>query len=182
MGGEAMAIDILIDKLTPCLEETATSKLLQTTFEIVNRKDLDCLKTQGWLFDWEEENRQADSLIYKLMLKGSTEIQGLLSAKIFKGLVYVSLAESAPHNRIDKQYSGVGGHLFAIAIKLSASLGFGGYVCMNAKNEKLVEHYQNKLNANRVYTRFHEYRMEISEDEAQRILAEYTMEGDLNVK
>jgi hypothetical protein len=99
-----------------------------------------------------------------------------------KGLVFVRLVESAPHNRINKEYSGVGGHLFAIAIKLSVSLGFGGYVCMDAKDMNLVKHYTEKLGANRMHTRNHEYRMDIDEVQAQKILEEYTLEGDLDVK
>ena len=93
------------------------------------------------------------------------------------------LVESAPHNRgITKQYEGVGGHLFAIAMKLSMVNGFGGYVFFEAKNMELVEHYADMLGASRVPTRIHEYRMEVLEEVAQSIMAKYTLEGDLNVE
>ena len=177
-----MGIDILIDKLTPCLERISTGELLPTVFSLAEEKELIELKTKGWLFDWQEEYNYQERLIYKLLLKDDNIIQGLLSAEIMRGLVFIRLVESAPHNRINKEYSGVGGHLFAIAIKLSLSLGFGGYVCMDAKNMELVEHYIEKLGANRIYTRSHEYRMEIEEIQAQKILEKYTLEGDLNVK
>jgi len=93
------------------------------------------------------------------------------------------LAESAPHNRgKGKQYEGVGGHLFAIAIKLSMVNGFDGYVFFNAKNMKLVKHYSETLGATEVPTRVHEYRMEVLEEVAKNVINKYTLEGDLNVK
>jgi hypothetical protein len=108
---------------------------------------------------------------------------GLVATEVIRGAVYIHLIESAPHNRGEKKLNdGVGGHLFAIAIKLSIANGFDGYVFFEAKNLELVEHYSNMLGATRVPTRFHEYRMEILEEQAQRIIEKYTLEGDLNVK
>jgi len=122
-----MKIDIIIDKLTPCLEETA--------------------------------------------------------AEVGRGAVFVHIAESAPHNLgSNKQYKGVGGHLFAIAMKLSLVNGFGGYIYFDAKNIELVEHYKESIGANRLLTRFHEYRMEVLEEKAQEVIEKYTLEGDLDVK
>jgi hypothetical protein len=93
------------------------------------------------------------------------------------------LAESAPHNRgFEKKYVGVGGHLFAIAMKLSLTNGFGGYIFMDAKNQELVDHYMDKIGARRVATRFHEHRLEVMEDTARAIIDKYTLEGDLYVE
>ncbi len=75
-----------------------------------------------------------------------------------------------------------GGHLFAIAIKLSIVNGFGGYIFFDAKNTELVEHYSSSIGAAMVNTRFHEYRMEISEYNARKVIDAYTLEGDLNVE
>ena len=72
--------------------------------------------------------------------------------------------------------------MFAIAIKLSFAMGFGGYVFFDAKNLDLVAHYSEKFKAAPVATRFHEYRMEIDESNAQKLLENYTLEGDLNVQ
>ena len=117
------------------------------------------------------------------MVKDDSTIQGLISAEVIRGAVYIHLIESAPHNRGEnKQYEGVGGHLFAIAIKLSMVNGFDGYIFFEAKNLELVQHYIEMLGATRLPTRFHEYRMEVSEEQAQKIIEEYTLEGDLNVK
>jgi len=116
-------------------------------------------------------------------VKGDDAIQGLIAAEVVLGAVYVRLAESAPHNLgDDKRYKGVGGHLFAIAIKLSLVNGFGGYVFFDAKNLELVNHYKEIFHAESVSTRYHDYRLEISEYYAQEIIDQYTLEGDLDVK
>ena len=176
-----MGIDIIIDKLTPCLERVSTGEALPTVFALAENKDFADL--QGWNFDWQKENSVKERIIYKLLLKDDEVIQGLLSVEIMRGLVFVRLVESAPRNLgKSKEYVGVGGHLFAIAVKLSSSLGFGGYVCMDVKNIDLAEHYQKELGAKRVATRSHDYRMEIEEPQAQKIIEKYTLEGDLNVK
>jgi len=80
------------------------------------------------------------------------------------------------------KFEGVGGHLFAIAIKLSNAMGFSGYVFFDAKNMKLVDHYAKSFGARRVMARVHVYRMDIDEINAQKLLENYTLEGDLNVR
>jgi len=181
-GVKLMKIDILIDKLTPCLIEKSTGNVLQTVFSIVSEDDISDLKKKGWLFDWTDEALRKTN-IYKLMIKDDVVTQGLISAEVVRGAVYVHLAESAPHNRQpNKKYDGVGGHLFAIAMKLSVSNGFGGYIFMDAKNQELVNHYIDMLGARRVSTRFHEHRLEVTEENAQKVIEMYTLEGDLNVK
>jgi len=177
-----MSIDLIIDKLTPCLEEVSTGKIFQTTFSIAEIEELDGLQEKGWNFDWTD-NELSRYNIYKLQLKDDDIIQGLVAAEVVRGAVYIRLAESAPHNiGKNKKYSGVGGHLFAIAIKLSNAMGFNGYVFFDAKNMKLVNHYSEKFGASRVMARIHVYRMEIVEQRAQKLLEKYTLEGDLNVR
>ena len=52
------------------------------------------------------------------------------------------------HNKLfkKKEYSGIGGHLFAEAVKESMEQGFDGYVYFKAKTD-LIEHYQKELGA-----------------------------------
>jgi len=177
-----MSIDVIIDKLTPCLEEISTGNIFQTTFSIAEVEELDGLQTEGWNFDWADSELSRYN-IYKLQLKDDEVIQGLVAAEVIRGAVYIRLAESAPHNLGEnKKFEGVGGHLFAIAIKLSNAMGFNGYVFFDAKNMKLVDHYTKKFGANRVMARVHVYRMEIVEANAQKLLEQYTLEGDLNVR
>jgi len=177
-----MKLDIIIDKLTPCLEEVSTGKILQTTFSIATDSDVSDLVTKGWLFNWTDEAlRKAN--IYKLLVEGSDTIQGLVAAEVVKGAVYVHIVESAPYNRgTNKQYIGVGGHLFAIAIKLSVANGFNGYIYFEAKNLELAEHYADMIGATRIPSRIHEYRMEVLEETAIKVINAYTLEGDLNVE
>ncbi|MCL2628345.1 MAG: hypothetical protein FWD44_06600 [Oscillospiraceae bacterium] len=177
-----MSIDVIIDKLTPCLEEVSTGDIYQTTFSTTEIEELDDLQAKGWNFDWTD-NELSRYNIYKLQLKDDDIIQGLVAAEVVRGAVHIRLTESAPHNiGKDKKYIGVGGHLFAIAIKLSNAMGFNGYVFFDAKNMKLVDHYTESFGANRIPTRVHIYRMEINEINAQELLEKYTLEGDLNVR
>ena len=177
-----MRLDIIIDKLTPCLEEVSTGKVLQTTSSVATDSDVSNLSKKGWLFDWSDESlRKAN--IYKLLIKGDDTIQGLVATEVIKGAVYAHIVESAPHNRgANKQYVGVGGHLFAIAIKLSVVNGFNGYIFFEAKNLELAEHYSDMIGAIRVPSRIHEYRMEVLEETAMKVIDAYTLEGDLNVE
>jgi len=177
-----MKIDVHIDKLTPCLVEVSSGLELQTVFSVARTDEISGLSKSGWLFDWTADELRSTN-IYKLLIKDDDTIQGLVSAEVIRGAVFVHLVESAPHNRgKGKRYEGVGGHLFAIAMKLSMVNGFGGYIFFDAKNTQLVKHYSDMLGATRVPTRVHDHRMEVLEEVAQSIINKYTLEGDLNVE
>ena len=177
-----MQIEIIIDKLTPCLVEISTGRIIQTTFSLAKPEEICNLQSVGWNFDWADREL-ARCNIYKLQLKDDDIIQGLVATEFFRGAVYISLAESAPHNQLpNKKYDGVGGHLFAIAIRLSIAVDCGGYVFFDAKNKELVAHYADKFGANLLGARIHQYRMEIDVDAAQKLIEKYTLEGDLNVR
>ena len=53
-----------------------------------------------------------------------------------------------PHNKnyVKKEYEGIGGHLFAEAIRQSYDAGFDGFIVFVAKN-KLVDYYKKVLGA-----------------------------------
>ena len=152
--------------------------MLTTIFKLATDSDVRDLQAKGWLFDWS--NLEIENVnIYKLLIEGNVEIQGLVATKVMTGSVYVALVESAPHNLGEnKKYIGVGGHLFAIAIKLSYKNDFGGFVHFDTKNLQLVEHYTKLLGAKHIGG-FHEYRMIVDVDEAKNVLDEYTLKGDL---
>ena len=177
-----MHVDVVIDRLPPCLIDIATGQIYQTTFSVANASEICDLQQKGWNFDWTHKDL-AYCNIYKLQAENDDEIQGLVAAEVVRGAVYIHLAESAPHNQPpEKKYDGVGGHLFAIAVKLSLAMGFGGYVYFEAKNQALADHYLNILGARLLRTRIHDYRMEIDEESAQILIDKYTLEGDLNVR
>jgi hypothetical protein len=95
--GQKMKIDILIDKLTPCLVEAATGETVQTTFALATNEDVSNLKKKGWLFNWWDKSLSRAN-IYKLLVKGDDTIQGLVAMELERGTVHVHIAESAPHN------------------------------------------------------------------------------------
>ena len=49
-----MSIDVIIDKLTPCLVEVSTGKEVQTVFSLVTEKEITGLNKKGWFFDWTD--------------------------------------------------------------------------------------------------------------------------------
>ena len=175
-------MDVPIDTFTPCLENAKTGEIFETFFTKAEKRDLAKLRNKGWNFDWESSQLN-NSEIYKLMIKNNGQIQGLVAVRDFPrdNAVYVDIAESAPHNMGKaKIYNGVGGHLFAVAAKRSMDLGYGGFLFMDAKNMKLVEHYRNTLGA--VFIGMpHKYRMAIDENTAQKLILKYTLqEGKQN--
>ncbi len=168
-------MNLVIDKFTPCLEDTQTGELVSTVYKKVNEEELSGLK--GWSFNWRGQDL-AETEIYKLCLSDDDTIQGLVAVTDCKRdmAVYVNLAESAPHNLGEgKRFSGVGGHLFAIAAQISLEKNYGGFLFMDAKNAELVKHYSQTLGAV-LLGRPHPYRMFIDEESAARLLDTYTFE------
>lgn len=176
LGGDNMRVDIEIDQFTPCLLERSTGNLVDTTYQIASKSELAQLKKQGWRFNWQHKSLK-NSDIYKLCVKGSSETQGLIAIedKPSSSAFHISLAESAPWNKgREKQFEGVGGHLFAIAAQKSLEAGYGGFIYFEAKNMELVKHYHEKFGAQLIGMP-HEYSMIIEENEAQALLSAYTL-------
>lgn len=175
--GDGVGIDIEIDRFTPCLLDTETNELVETEYKLATAAELKGLKAKGWLFNWRGKDL-SDSEIYKLTIQGDDEIQGLVAIEPREdNLAYhLSLAESAPKNRIGRRYEGVGGHLFAIAAQKSMEAGYGGFIFFEAKNTQLVNHYQTRFGATWV-GRPHDYSMIIDEMAAQELLDSYTLNG-----
>lgn len=142
-------VDVLIDDLTLCLVHSENGEEYDTVFESLTKKDLSKLTpSEGWTnFNWKTEFNAPGRHVIKLMVKGSDQIEGLISYEIAQGYVSINLVESAPRNvGKNKLFIGVGAHLFAIACKLSFDLGFDGVVSFIAKTN-LIEHYREKLGA-----------------------------------
>ncbi len=178
IGSGAVGMDIEIDKLTPCLAERVTGKIVDTRYSKAEPQELKALKKKGWNFNWNASDLR-DTTVYKLMLDNDDAIQGLVAITDMPNdySIHLKLAESAPHNLgTDKKYEGVGGHLFAIAAKESLEKGYGGFLFFEAKNVDLVNHYQ-KAFGGRVIGGVHQYRMIIDEDAAARLLKKYTLNG-----
>ena len=171
-----MYSDVEIDLFTPCLIETKTGAVVETEYMLAATNELIGLKKQGWNFNWTAKDL-TECEIYKLTVAGDNKIQGLIALEDFvkDKAVYVKIAENAPANIGEsRQYKGVGGHLFAIAAKISIAKSYGGFLFMDAKNAKLVEHYEKSLGAT-FLGQIHPYRMYINEKAAQQILSSYTL-------
>src|SRR4051812_19645901 len=96
-----MAKQFFIDKITECIEDTATGKIYQTDMLLVDKADLkDVLKKNGWDFPWKSYLKIPGRLIYKLVITGDPQqvIQGLVSLEIKEDFIEMHHIENALHN------------------------------------------------------------------------------------
>lgn len=174
-----------IDELVPCLRDVKTGQLVDTTVSrVYNRSELKGYnKKNGWYVDWSRTPKDVE--IYKVCVKGDTEIQGLLGIRCDDDhkAVYLHWGVVAPHNNPQllngqpKKYSGVGGHLAAIAAERSIESGYGGAMYGFAANKDLVKMYCEKYNAEHLPIE-HPYEVFYSEKAARDILKVYDYEWD----
>lgn len=174
-------INVAIDEFTPCIKDTRTGDILETEVIRIKRKSFlkKFNKKNGWYTNWEkllDENE-----VYALVLKGSVDIQGLVAVADKKeyDAVYISWMCVAPENNEliveQKKYSGVGGHLFAIAMDKSVQYGHEGAVTGFAANMELVKHYCNMFQAEHI-AMLHEYQIFIDEENAAKVMEVYDYE------
>lgn len=162
-----MEVDVFIDELTNCLVERSTGKVVDTEYHLVtnsyNKKDY-C----SWKFDWSIPQKN-DFQVYELLVTGDDTVQGRIALRIDGGVANVDIVESAPHNfGSNGKYIGVGGHLFAIACKISIDNDCNGLVAFTSKTD-LVEYYQKTLGAKVLFDR----RMYLDENAAMVLLSKY---------
>lgn len=162
----------IIDKITDCIEEKATSRTFPTILQSTKEEISKIHKKDGWFFNWKTEYREANHQVYKLVLIGNPQIQGLISLEPIKSQQYIELhlIESAPHNYgSQKQFAGVPANLVAFACKMSFELGFDGFVAFTAKT-KFINHYIEMLGAQLLYGY---NRMGIFTEEARKLVNSY---------
>ena len=174
-------INIQIDEIVPCLKDTVTGEMKETVvFKIESRSYLKQYTEQnGWQINWIE--LPADVEVYELALKDTKEIQGLVAVKndVNSRAAFLHWACTAPQNNkhdFGKQkYSGVGGHLFAIAADKSVQWGYEGAMHGFALNKELLEHYIETFNAE-FLGMLHDYQFFINEINAKKLLEVYNYE------
>ena len=174
-------INIWIDEIVPCLKDTVTGEMKETVvFKIESRSYLKQYTEQnGWQINWIE--LPADVEVYELALKDTKEIQGLVAVKndVNSRAAVLHWACTAPQNTnhdLGKQkYSGVGGHLFAIAADKSVQWGYEGAMHGFALNKELLEHYIETFNAE-FLGMLHDYQFFINEINAKKLLEVYNYE------
>lgn len=174
-------VDIVIDKIVPCLENVETGEIKSTVvFKIESRSYLrNFTEGNGWRIDWFDI--PVDVEVYALALKDTNEIQGLVGVRNGKRAhaAYIHWACTAPHNNKHDfgkcTFVGVGGHLFAIVADKSLEWGYNGSMFGFASNEKLLHHYEKIFGAEHIGI-VHEYHFVIDEDSARSLLEVYNYE------
>lgn len=125
-----MGLTLEIDKFTPCLIRKSTGEIVKTNYSIAGKSELKALNKKGWKFNWRSKDLD-NSIVFKLCLEHNDEPQGLIAVTDYPRdkALYINIAESAPHNiGKEKQFEGVGGHLFAIAANESFKRGYNGFL------------------------------------------------------
>lgn len=142
--------NFIIDKITNSIEDSKTGKSYETSVVPITKEDIKRIyKKDGWQFNWKTEYKEEGHQLFKLIVEGDSEIQGLISLQEIDTERYIEmhLIESAPHNYgRNKRFLGVPANLVAFACKMSFDLGYDGFAAFNAKT-KLVEHYTKTLGA-----------------------------------
>lgn len=177
-------IPFTIDELTPCLKDTQTGDTVETEVVRIKRKSFLAKFNErtGWYINWSKCPPETE--IYALVLKGTMDIQGLVAIEKRDDAkaVHIHWACTAPHNNIwengTQKYSGVGGHLFAIAGNKSVEYGYGGFVFAEAMDAEILKHYQDSFGAELFPYGAppHPYRFIINETNMMRITEEYQYE------
>jgi len=168
---ESYHLEIEIDRLTNSVQNTISGDSFATDVLEVNKSDLKfVIKAEGWNFDWKDELKESDRKVYKLTIKGNSNIiQGLASISDYGDHFYLHLVESAPFNLGKKKlYSGIPGNLFAFTCKCSWDKGYEGIIAFQSKT-KLIEHYETTLGATHVGG----HKMIIFPDAALKLIKQY---------
>ena len=145
-------ISIEIDGFAPCLIECKTGRVVNTTVKEMKRSELKGYnKSNGWYIDWSKVPH--NQTIKAIFAEGNEEIQGLIAyrpvSESFAVKIHWIVANPKSNGNLtkDKEYKGIGAHLFAIAAKISFDEGYDGCVQAQAANRKLLEYYICKLGA-----------------------------------
>ncbi len=82
--------------------------------------------------------------------------------------------DSSPKS-VTKKYTGIGGHLFTIAIDRSLQMGKKGEFYGFAANQKLYDYYERDLLATKLGL-LHDYHFIMEYPQTKKIMEEYTYE------
>ena len=175
-------ITFKLEEYTPCLKDVETGDLYDTEVARVKRKSFlaHFNRKSGWYVNWS--NFSSDTEVYALLLKGTTSIQGLVAIQgdDEADAVHVLWGCTAPQNNIwqygKQKYSGVGGHLLAVASDLSVKKGYEGFIYGEAMDAELYEYYINEFGALPLPSINSPYRFMISDKTTARMREVYNYE------
>lgn len=175
-------ITFVVDELIPCLKDTESGEIFDT--EVIQLKRKSFLskfnRRTGWYINWSKFGPETE--IYALVLKGTVDIQGLIAVRYDEEAKAVNLVWgcTAPQNNIwqykKQKYSGVGGHLFAIASELSVKKGYDGFVYGEAMDEELYHYYLSNYGALPLPPVNNPFRFMLSDEATARIREVYNYE------
>lgn len=175
-------ITFVVDELIPCLKDTESGEIFDT--EVIQLKRKSFLskfnRWTGWYINWSKFGPETE--IYALVLKGTVDIQGLIAVRYDEEAKAVNLVWgcTAPQNNIwqykKQKYSGVGGHLFAIASELSVKKGYDGFVYGEAMDEELYHYYLSNYGALPLPPVNNPFRFMLSDEATARIREVYNYE------
>ena len=120
--------------------------------------------------------------IYALVLKGTVNIQGMIAVKPNNDMQALELLwacvspENNVHEHKHKHFSGVGGHLFAIAGDISVKYGYEGFLVGDAMNRDLYHYYINTYHAQPAPHLNNPYRLIFGDKAVSAIMEEYNYE------
>ena len=147
-------ITFRIDDVIPCIKEVSTGDIYDTEVVRIRRKSILSkynIKT-GWYINWGDFSPETE--IYALVIKGTNDIWQYGT----------------------KKYSGVGGHLLAIASDLSVKHGYEGYLYGEAMDKELYDYYCDEYGAAYLPSINNPYRFMLSDEATAHIREVYTYE------
>ncbi len=170
-----------IDEITPCLKNMSTGDIVETEVITLKRKSFlsKFNKRTNWYINWADFDD--DTVIKALVLRGTVDVQGLIAIKDEPSnkAVHILWACTSPNNNIwkfgKKDFSGVGGHLFAIAGRYSVEKGYSGYVYGEAMDKDIMDYYIRNFGAEQFPFGEppHPYRIIVPESSMQDIMEVY---------
>lgn len=169
-----------VDELVPCLKNAKTGEIVETYVREMSRNELaEYTLKNGWSDNWKD--RPQNENVYGLYIENSKKLQGLIALRPEKGCIYIASAAASPNNNPlvnngQKDYLGVGGHLFAIAAEECLKIDDYGAIYGYAVNDKVLKHYIKEFNAVHIPTRTHEYQFFIDTEDAINLLRKYNYE------
>lgn len=114
----------------------------------VEMHEFNALRKDRYFFDWRIEK---DQEVYKLQIKGSSDILGLISIERIpkEWRIHIRLLTVSKENKgNEKKYDRIAGNLIAYVAKI-AILEFGELACVSLRPKSLIaKHYVDKYNMN----------------------------------
>lgn len=124
--------------------EVSTGSIYQVEVVSVEKNDYKLLTKSRYFFDWKKEKNHE---VYKLILKDSNEILGLLSLErvIEEWRVHIRLLTVSKENKgNEKKYDKIAGNLIAFAAKIAVT-EFGQLACVSLRPKRqIAQHYIHK--------------------------------------